>query len=123
MLWRRDFSEAGRLRWKVAVQEPVDEPDEIGGTRTRWVTRATVRANIKPLRGRDLTQAQVTTPEITHLVEIRYRPWVGSHHRLLLKKPREPQRILNVLTVVDVGERRTKLELHCKELREEGVHA
>jgi SPP1 family predicted phage head-tail adaptor len=69
-----------------------------------------VWAEIKPLTGRELWNALQVQPDVTHQVTIRYREGITSKMRI-----KHGSRYLNILSAIDVEEKRTSLQIMCKE--------
>jgi SPP1 family predicted phage head-tail adaptor len=72
---------AGKLRHRVTIQQlvagspqrrPTGEPDEV------WTDLATVWADVRPLRGKSLFEAQQAMSKVNTVIEIRYSTTVAS---------------------------------------------
>ena len=74
---------AGKLRHRVAIQEPVENKDVHGGITRTWRTVDTVWASVEPLSGRELFEAQQINKRVT--VRVGMRPYSGltTKQRLL----------------------------------------
>lgn len=75
---------AGRYRQRVQIQAPTETRGTSGKVTRSWSTLATVWAQVEPLRGVELFEAQKVNARITHVV--RMRPYAGltARHRLVL---------------------------------------
>lgn len=103
--------QAGRLRQRVRIQEPVDAQNGLGEMIRAWSTVATVWAAVEPLRGREFFDAEQVQAEISHRVRLRYRPGVDATMRVLFGS-----RVFQIQSVIDVDERRRELQLMCREM-------
>jgi SPP1 family predicted phage head-tail adaptor len=101
---------AGDLRHKVTIQSPPTTLDDSGHPTGSWTTVRTVCANVMPLRGRELFNAQQAQVRTTHKVTIRYMAGVTGKQRLLFGT-----RTLEIDSVINVEERNHTLELMCFE--------
>lgn len=107
--------QAGKLRKRVEIQEPVGTSRDVAGAkkgkdRQAWTTRARVWAAVEPLSGRELFNAQQAQPLVSHRVRLRYVAGVKSKMRV-----KHEGRHLNIETVIDPEERHRELELLCTE--------
>jgi SPP1 family predicted phage head-tail adaptor len=101
---------AGRLRHRVTIQEPVVARNGYNEAITTWSTVATVWASVEPLSGREFFAAEHVQSEITHRVKMRYRSGVAPTMRVV-----HDGRYLMVEAVINYAERGTDLQLMCKE--------
>jgi len=99
---------AGRLSQRITLQSKSVVRDAMGGETLTWVDAASVWAEIRPLRGRDLVAAQQVTSEVTARITIRYRSDVQADWRIL-----HGSQIYDILAVVDPQARHEVLELEC----------
>lgn len=103
--------QAGKLRHRVQIQALSQVQDlATGEMLDTWTELATVWANVVPLRGQERFEAQQVQAELSHRVEMRYRPDVTSKNRLLYDG-----RILEIASVADFEERHRELNLMCVE--------
>ena len=73
---------------------------------------ATVWASIMPLRGRDLLAAEKFNSEITHRIQIRYRPGITAAILIIFNS-----RTFKLIgPPINVSEQNVLIELMCKEL-------
>ena len=101
---------AGRLRHRVVIQEPDNCVDAYGGPSHGWSDVARVFADIRPVRGQERLETLQVSADVTHTVIMRYRSGVTPKMRI-----RYGTRLLNVISVLNVGERNKQLELLCSE--------
>lgn len=104
--------EAGALRHRVAIQEPVEARNSYNEVIVTWALVAVVWAWVAPLSGREFFAAEHVQSEITHRVRLRYRAGITPEMRVVMNG-----RVLMIQSVIDRGERRRELELMCKETR------
>ncbi|HGO5439938.1 phage head closure protein [Klebsiella oxytoca] len=78
--------QAGKLRHRVTLQEPVKEQNPTTGAVINiWRDVATIWAEISPLSAREFIAAQASQGEITTRITIRYRADVTRKHRILYR--------------------------------------
>lgn len=105
--------QAGKLRHRVTIKAVSNTQDSFGDESIDtevWTTVATVWADVKPLLGKELIQAQQLHLETTHQVTLRYRRGLNTTNKLVFK-----DRDLNILGFIDEGEDQTTLLLQCVE--------
>lgn len=102
----------GALRHTVEIWEETETRDAAGGVVKTWSKKATRKAAIEPLKGREFFEAQQLGAEITHKVTMRYYDGLDStDHRL-----RFGTRVFNIMAPpINVDERNWKHLLMCKE--------
>ena len=103
----------GRLRHKVLNQADSGSRDAHNQVTPSWstISDGTVWANVEPLNGRSLVEAQSIETEVTHRVTIRYLSTVSAKHRIV-----HDSRNLQIISVINVDERDWILQLMCKEM-------
>jgi len=104
--------EAGALRHRVSIQEPVEARNSYNEAITTWALVAVVWGSVAPLAGREFFAAEHVQSEITHRVRLRYRAGITSEMRVVYAG-----RVLMIQSVIDRGERRRELELMCREVQ------
>ncbi len=99
----------GRLRHSVKFQRSESIRLPSGQPENQWVNFADVRAEVKPVSGRELLTAGAEMSEITVRVWMRYRKDINSACRLLYR-----DQVYDIQSVIpDV--KFTRLELLCKQ--------
>ncbi len=106
---------AGALDKQVTLQRRIATDDGGGGSDISYVDVADMKASITPGTGREFVQAQQLTPELSHVVAIRYRDGVSSAHRLRYVV-RGVTRLFPIHIVRDPLERHEQLVLYCSEV-------
>lgn len=101
----------GTLRHRITLQSYTAAPDSYGDPIKAWSDLADVWAAVEPLTGREYFQAQQTHAEVTYRVRIRYRGDVVPTMRIAYTG-----KTLEILAVIDVGERRREMHLMCRDL-------
>jgi SPP1 family predicted phage head-tail adaptor len=103
---------AGKLRQEIVLQQLTSTTgDGAGGVASEiWTDFATVYADVEPLQGRELYQAQQINDELTHQITMRYYPGVASTMRV-----KYGTRILLIESIIDTEEGHRQLLLICKE--------
>lgn len=101
----------GNLRHRVTLQQLSRIDDGAGGYIETWIAVATVWADVYPLKGQELYQAQQVQANLSHRVTIRYRAGVEPSMRL-----QYGTRTLAIEAVIDPEERHRELILMCSEV-------
>lgn len=101
---------AGDFNRRVTIQSRSTTKDSFGEAQQTWSTVITCWARIEPLSGRELVLAQAINAEVTHLVEIFYRPTVTAAMRVVYQG-----RVFNIVSVIDPDTAHISLELLCSE--------
>ena len=71
---------------------------------------AECRASVEPLSGRELFESQQVVADVTHRVRIRWREEITPELEINYQG-----RTLQIVSVIDPGERHRELELLCRE--------
>jgi SPP1 family predicted phage head-tail adaptor len=107
---------SGELTRRVVIQSFTDVDDGGGGSERTWSTVATVWAKIEPGTGREFLAAQQVTPELSHLLTIRYRTDVTAKCRAVYGS-----QVFAIHTVADVDAKHERLVLTCEQLQEQAT--
>lgn len=102
--------QAGRLRHRVTIQEPVSATNGYNETITTWSRVAEVWASVEPLSGREFFAAEHQQSEISHRVVMRYRGGITATMRVV-----HEDRELYIQSVINVRERGREMQLMCRE--------
>lgn len=103
--------QAGKLRHRITIQEPVVARNGFNEAITTWSAVATVWASVEPLSGREFFAAEHVQSEITHRIRVRYRAGIAPTMRVVFNG-----RYLMIESVINYGERNTDLQLMCREM-------
>lgn len=98
------------LRHRLTLEELSRVADDGGGFTESWVTVATLSADLQPISGGEMVEADRLAGTITHEIVLRYRAGVMPAMRF-----RQGTRIFQILAVIDVEERRRWLKCWCEE--------
>jgi len=98
------------MRHRVKVQTSTDTRNAHGGIDESWATGKTRWCEVVDTRGREFQQSAATQSDMTHLLRMRYTPGITSENRFELDG-----RTLNILSVVNTGERNKEILVACKE--------
>lgn len=109
--------EPGLLRHVLNLQSKQETQDASGHSVQSFQTYATVRGDVRPLRGRELFSAQQVNADLSHRVTIRYHKDVGRKDQIVKQEANASDRTLEVLAVRDPDEHKRWLELDCKEVK------
>lgn len=104
--------QAGKLRHRVVIQEPVNNQNtETGSIESSWQDVATIWADVYPLSVREFISAQSEQGEITTRITIRFRRNISNKNRILYEG-----KIFNIEGVLpDPVSGREYLTLPCSE--------
>jgi SPP1 family predicted phage head-tail adaptor len=72
----------GRLRHRLALEEPVETPDGAGGVIRSYAQVATLWAAVTPMAARGDVVAAAAGATVSHRIVIRAGPEVTTRHRL-----------------------------------------
>lgn len=76
--------QAGRLRHRIKIQEPIESQNDIGETITTWQDFAeNVPAAVEPLTGREYYAAQQEQSDVSTRIRIRWRKGVSELMRVV----------------------------------------
>lgn len=103
----------GRLRHRVTIQKSQISQDELGNNIETWIDWATVWANIRPVSGREYFQAAATNSEDNVRINIRYRSGIDPLRMRVVYNGRT----FNIISAIDLNERRREIEMVCQERR------
>lgn len=101
----------GELNQRLALEQPIDTLDDIGGVTRVWSHVDDVWAMITPLSGREDFTAERDESVLTHRVLIRWRPDVTGAMRL-----RQNTRHFAIHASLDWDEQRRFMLLQCQEI-------
>lgn len=73
---------AGLLDQRVTLQTATVTRDTVGGPVETWADTVTVWAQVKPLSGKQIAQAQQVSADISKAVTLRYRTGITAAMRI-----------------------------------------
>ena len=101
---------AGKLRHRITIQRRTQTPDGFGGPVDTWTDFAvSVPASVETLSGRELVAAQAQHAEATVQFGMRYLAGVDTTMRIVYAGLNH-----DIVSVIDVGERRRELQVLTK---------
>lgn len=103
--------QAAKLRHRIELTRNVPTRNGQGEQVDEWAKYATLWGSVEPLNGKELLNAQQISAEVTHRIKIRFYPDIKPEHRAIHKG-----RTLDIVSVLDIAERRRSLHLLCKEV-------
>jgi len=106
---------AGKYKSVVTIQSKSESTDTYGGTVYNWNDFATVRAKVRPLRGRELVAAQAVQSETQVMFYVRYIPGVETYMRIVCDG-----KFYDITAIVDVDYQHRELEISAKTGTSEG---
>ncbi|MEL6289398.1 MAG: phage head closure protein [Pseudomonadota bacterium] len=98
------------LRHRVTIEARSVLPDGAGGQIESWVPGEEVWAAVVPLSGVEALRQDRIATTVTHRVRVRYRSDLDAAKRL-----RMGDRVLEILSVIDVDERHRWIDCLCEE--------
>jgi SPP1 family predicted phage head-tail adaptor len=105
---------AGVLTKRITIQSLTQVDDGGGGKTNTWADGVTCWASIEPGAGREFSDAKQQTPELSHVVTVRYRAVTPKNRIKYVSNA--VTRVFNVRYVQDPGERHEQLVLYCSEV-------
>lgn len=106
---------AGSLDKRVTIQSRSSTDDSGGGRASiTWAYVASVSAKIEPGTGREFFEAKQITPDLSHLVTIRYRRGMSSAQHIVYVSD-NVTRVFAIHSHADPMERHEQLILMCSE--------
>lgn len=99
---------AGKLRYPVTIERPVDVRDQYGGFIRTWEPVSREWADIESISGSEFIAAQAPQSQTVFRIRIRYRDDLVSSWRI-----REGAKVYEITAVLPDARRR-RIELMCK---------
>ena len=106
---------AGTLRHQIIIkkkQESLNEYNEPIKTRVPYLT---TRAKVKPIKGTETYINHEIHSDLTHLITLRYHEGITPLQRVIYG-----DRVLEILSVIDVDERHRAIQILAKEDADDG---
>lgn len=100
----------GEMRYRLALEAPLETPDGGGGASRTWSLLAEVWGAIRPVTGTERFEADGLSGRVSHEIWIRHRTGVTPDMRLRLGA-----RVFEIRAVIDVNERRRFLRCLAEE--------
>lgn len=102
---------AGRLRKRVALQEPIEHQSASGEVSVTWSIVSRWWAEIEPLSAREFINADQRIAEVTHKIRLRRCSILTHRHRILFDG-----RSFEITAILDTAERGIEQVIMAKEL-------
>lgn len=102
---------AGLLRHRIVIEERNETKSAQGGLTSSWTTAALRWAEIMPLAGDELVNAQQIESTISHRVRLYYLPFLTTKLRI-----RFGQRVFGIKNIRNIGERNSEHVCLCTEV-------
>lgn len=102
---------AGDFRHIITFQEMEERKNSFGEMTKVWVDKFSTRAGIYPLSGKEFFVADKENSEISHKINIRYRPDINQKMRIVYNN-----RVFNIESVINFQERNILMQIMAKEL-------
>lgn len=102
---------AGKLHQWITFQERVTTYNDYNEAVEAWQEYTSCNAAVVPLTAREFLNSAQVQYDATHKVTCRYEPGIRSAMRIAYG-----DRILQILSIIDVDEGGATLELICKEM-------
>ena len=100
--------QAGKLRYPVSIEKPVDVRDKLGGFIRTWVEVSREWVDIESISGKEFMAAQAPQAQTIYKITLRYRDDLVSSWRI-----REGVKLYEITAVLP-DSRRRRIELMCK---------
>ena len=102
-----------QLRHVITLQAPVRTRSNDGQSQTTWADKATVRAYIEPLSGREFFRAEQMQVSVSHRVTLRSHPGITPDWRFVFSG-----RVFHIASARSTdNERGQWIELMCEEVQ------
>ncbi len=98
------------LRHRLVLEQIERVSDEGGGFSESWAAVATLWCDVRPLAGAETVEADRLAGRVSHEIALRYRAGVVPAMRF-----RDGARVFEIVSVIDVDERRRWLKCLCEE--------
>ena len=99
---------AGKLRYPVSIEKPVDVRDKLGGFIRTWVEVSREWVDIEGISGSEFVAAQALQAQTIYKINLRFRDELEASWRI-----REGVKLYEITAILP-DSRRRRLELMCK---------
>lgn len=96
---------------RLTITEGVPYPTYLGGSTAKDVNKYAVWAKVTPLNGREYEESQKLRAETTYNVKLRYSAAIEPECKVLYR-----DKLLNVVSVLNIDSRNRELKLVCAEV-------
>ena len=106
--------QAGKLRHRLTIQQPVMELNEIEEQVTTWEDLATVWGSIEPLRGTTYFAAKQANSTVDGKITLRYKD-LKPTYRLTWVDQENNTRIFNIVSIIQPQQRGKETQVYYTE--------
>lgn len=106
----------GRLKKRVGIWGYTEAPNPLGGTKTVLTEKATVWAEMKPMRGTEFLEYYKDANALQYKITIRYRPGISEKDVLV-----HGDRQFEINSIINVEEDNVALEIYCTEKKDKVI--
>lgn len=99
---------AGKLRYPVAIEKPIDVQDQYGGMIRSWVEVSREWVDIESISGSEFIAAQALQAQTIYKINLRFRADLQASWRI-----REGATLYDITAILP-DSRRRRMELMCK---------
>lgn len=100
---------------RLTIERPIRFTNDEGEPVITWEPVCKVWADARPLSSYETVRYAQVQFQTTHIVKLRYLPWLKTDHRFTYTDP-SGCHVLNILSRIDVENRHTELELQAVEV-------
>lgn len=108
--------QAGRLRHRVTIKYKVSTPNALGEEVVIWTDLDTVWASVEPLRGREYMDSRQAQADVDTRIRMRYQDGIAIRPSMRIYFG---SRVFEIVSVINVWEKRRELQVMCREHIEE----
>lgn len=101
----------GEFRHIITFQEMEENKNSFGEMTKVWVDKFSTRAGIYPLSGKEFFATDKENSEISHKINIRYRPGINNNMRIIFEG-----RVFDIESIINFQERNILIQIMAKEL-------
>jgi SPP1 family predicted phage head-tail adaptor len=113
------------LRWLVFLAERVQVPDDLTGIEETLNNAVRVHAKVEDLYPQTFYAAQQTDRPVTHMIWLRWLPWLDTRHVILrntkLYHGRKRIDVYRIRRVKELNGRKRFLEIEAEQEKREAV--
>jgi len=105
------MSNPGLLRYRLALETPVESADGAGGVVRGYSAVATLWAEVTPVSAARAFEAARSGARVTHRIAIRYADDITTRHRF-----RDGDRVFRIVSLRDRDGRKRFLQIDAEEI-------
>ena len=108
--------DAGRLKKRISIYGYQEVTDDLGQKSTRIVKKASVWAEIKPVRGMEFLEYYRDANELQYKITVRYRKGLKEKDVIVRGKTQ-----YEINSIIDIDEEHIALEIYCTESKDKKI--